>query len=139
MFEKITRAYGAANDGMFFDLGCGCGQLVYTVAMLNDKKFVKCGGIEFIGSLLDRGVKRMNRWENVVKGSFPPATRDMQMVWMNGDLFASNVWLDATFLFIHWTAFSNEQITKLSDLLRGCKEGTHVITITHPIKVFDKR
>lgn len=136
MFEKISRAYGTADNAMFFDLGCGCGQLVYTAAMLSSK-YVKCGGIEFIGALLDRGVKRMNRWDNIVKENFPPATRDIQMVWMNGDLFTSNVWFDSTFLLIHWTSFSNEQVDKLSDLLRRCKEGTHVVTITHPIHVID--
>lgn len=133
MYEKVTRAFGQADSGMFFDLGCGCGQLVYTAAMLGDTKFAKCGGIEMIGALLDRGVKRMARWENVAKKHFPPGTRKCQLIWLNEDLYKATVWYDASFLFIHWTSFSNEQIESLSDLLKATKEGTHVITVTHPI------
>lgn len=133
MYEKITRAYGLADGGMFFDLGCGCGQLVYTAVMLSDGKFAKCGGIDMISSLLDRGVKRMARWDNTVKQHFSPSTRKVQLVWLNEDLYKTKVWYDATFLFIHWTSFSNQQIDSLSDFLRATKEGTYVITITHPI------
>lgn len=133
MYEKITRAWGGADKGMFFDLGCGVGQLVYTAAMINESKFVSCGGIDIIGNLLDRGVKRMVRWDNTVKINFPTDVKNTQMMWSNEDIFKSTVWHPSTFLFIHWTAFSNKQVSALSELLRVCGEGTHVITITHPI------
>jgi len=133
MYEKISRAWGGAANGMFFDLGCGVGQLVYTAAMINENKFESCGGIDVIGNLLDRGVKRMLRWDTKVKVSFPNEVKNTRMLWSNEDIFKSNAWHEATFVFIHWTAFSNKQVVALSELLRVCKEGTHVVTITHPI------
>jgi SAM-dependent methyltransferase len=133
MYEKITKAWGGAPQGKFFDLGCGVGQLVYTAAMINENKFEACGGIEVIGNLLDRGVKRMLRWDTKVKVNFPNEVKNTRMLWANEDLFKSAVWHDATFLVIHWTAYSNKQVAALSDQLRVCKEGTHIITITHPI------
>ena len=40
---------------------------------------------------------------------------------------------DATFLVVHWTAFSNSEVSMLSEQLRACREGAQVITITHPL------
>jgi hypothetical protein len=67
IFEKFTRAYGQREDGIFYDVGCGVGKLVYTAALIG--KFAKCGGIEKLGKLLDRGLKRKIKWEKVTFSS----------------------------------------------------------------------
>lgn len=133
MYEKINKSYKISNNGKFFDLGCGVGQLVYTAAMINEDKFITCGGIEIISNLLDRGVKRLLRFNNTIKQNFPTNVKNMKFIWSNDNLFKNDVWHDSSFLIIHWTAFSNKQVKELSDLLSVCKEGTQIITITHPI------
>ena len=135
MYEKLSNAYGLADNGTFYDLGCGVGQLVYTAAMINLNKFDRCGGIDIISNLLDRGVKRMTRWDNIVKMNFPKEVRSIQFLWNNEDMYKNQNWLDATFIIIHWTAFSNIQIKEMSALFYQCNEGTQIITITHPIQM----
>lgn len=130
IYEKVTSAYGSRSNGTFFDLGCGVGQLVYAAAILGN--FSCCGGIEHIGALLDRGVKRMVRW-NKFKETFPVKQRQMQFVWLNEDILETKAWLEATFIILHWTAFPSHMQNKIADMLCACDEGTICITFTTPV------
>ena len=76
----------------------------------------------------------MSRWDNVIKMNFPKEVRSIQFLWNNEDMYKNQNWLEATFIVIHWTSFSNIQIKEMSLLFCGCKEGTQFITLTHPIQ-----
>jgi len=43
------------------------------------------------------------------------------------------LWADATFILLHWTAFSNAQLQLAGDVMSQCREGTLVISFTNPI------
>lgn len=102
--------------------------------MISDGNLSKSCGIEYISNLLDRGVRRMTRWDNEIKKNFPQETRKIEFGWQNEDFTKSSIWYDSTFILLHWTAFSKDQIAKVSEVLRACREGTVVITLTHQIE-----
>lgn len=58
----MVETYGKfeLKNNVFYDLGCGVGNLVYCAAFIGN--FKKCGGVEILDSLLQRGSKRISRW-----------------------------------------------------------------------------
>lgn len=130
IYEKIARAYGVHKGGVFFDLGSGVGQLVYAAAIIGE--FKKCGGIEAIGALSDRGLKRMVRWE-AYKENLTKEVRAVQFVWLNEDIVKTQVWHEATFIVLHWTAFGNDLKSTICQMLKACSEGTLIVTFTSPL------
>jgi hypothetical protein len=96
-------------------------------------RFSKVVGIEGIISLLERGEKRMNRW-NQLKESFPLHSKNTRVEWIADNFLLNDFWVkDANFIFLHWTAFSVPQREAMMQLLKGCGEGTVVISFTNPI------
>jgi SAM-dependent methyltransferase len=131
IFEKISKAYGRLEDGSFYDLGCGAGQLVYAAAFIGN--FKKCCGIEYITALLERGEKKTNTW-NQIKTNFPPEYKVTTTVrWRNDNLFETSDWADGTFYVLHWTAFNEKERDIISKQMLKCKEGAIVITFTHKL------
>ena len=131
IFEKISKAYGRLEEGSFYDLGCGAGQLVYTAALIGN--FKKCCGIEYITALLERGEKKTLTW-NEIKSNFPPEFKIGTTVrWRNDNLFDTTDWADGTFYLLHWTAFNAKERDIVTKQLLKCKEGTLVITFTHSL------
>ena len=43
-------------------------------------------------------------------------------------------WSHATFIVLHWTSFSTQNIKDITKLLARCNEGAIVLTFTHKIK-----
>lgn len=132
IYTKVSQAYGTwSPKGIFYDLGCGVGNLVYSAAFIGD--FVKVGGIENIQALLDRGEKRMPRWERF-KQSFTNPMQKMRFIWEQ-DNFIENPspWADGTFVLLHWTALNREQIETMGTLMNQLREGCIVVSFTNPV------
>lgn len=127
---KIKAAWGEMEKGIFYDLGCGVGQLVYTAALVGNWK--KCVGVENVIALLERGSKRMSRWETY-RENFPKITTEIELDWVDDNFLENDFWVEATYILLHWTAFSNEQITKCAGMFSYCPEGTIVIAFTNPV------
>jgi hypothetical protein len=105
---------------------------VYTAAFIGN--FTKVGGMEYLSCLLERGERRIPRWE-LYKEKFTPKIQEINFLWLEDDFIRNPQWTtDATFIFLHWTAFSAPKRDQIIDLLARCKEGTHVITFTYPIE-----
>ena len=131
IFEKIRTAYGLYDKtGIFYDLGCGVGNLVYAGAFIGN--FVRVGGVEIISSLLERGSKRQGRWV-ANQAKYPRWMQDIDIDFTNGNFLESDIWIDATFILLHWTAFSKDQIRHVSNMMNACREGTFVVAFTHPV------
>jgi hypothetical protein len=130
IFEKVTKAYGLRKQGIFYDIGCGVGQLVYTAALIG--QFSECHGIEAITPLLEIGERKGKRW-NELKGDFPEHIRNIKLVWENENFLIDDRWVNGTFLFLHWTALGPVNRKYLCGLMDYCQEGTMTVTFTHPI------
>ncbi len=132
IYNKVTAAYGFwIKKAIFFDLGCGVGNLVYSAAFQG--KFVKVGGIDAIQALVDRGEKRMPRWTRFSKG-FPKEIKRTKFIWENSDyLETPDPWRDATFVLLHWTALNKEQLDRAGDALAQLREGAIVVSFTTPV------
>ena len=133
IYSKICRAFGQAEKGWFVDLGSGAGQLVYTAALISNPPLVKCYGVENVGSLLDRGSKRMVNWD-INRNRIPSERRQIEFQWIrNNFLENTHSWYDATMIFLNWTAFNTEQVELMGELINQTIEGVIVITTTRPI------
>ena len=121
MLAKTMKAYGYHPKGIFYDLGCGVGTIVYTAAFVGSG-FIKCGGIDVVASLVERGLKRGNRFD-MNKDGFPKAIRNVQWVWLTNDLLEVTTWTEATFIFMHLTAMNKDQLLRLGTIASQCVEG----------------
>ena len=132
IYHKVSAAYGKwERRPTFYDLGCGVGNLVYAAAFTGD--FYKCGGIDGIQALVDRGEKRMPRW-NRFKEGFPREIKRMKFLWENDNYLENpDVWRDATWILLHWTALNKEQLELAGDRLAQCREGCIIVSFTSPI------
>lgn len=76
----------------------------------------------------------MNRW-NHLKESFPAHSKKVEVEWSGENFLQNDFWVvpETGFIFLHWTAFNLRQRETIGQYLRGCKEGTVVITLTNPI------
>ena len=131
IFIKISIAYGVYPNGQFFDLGCGVGTLVYTAALMGT--FNKSVGVDNLESLVERGTKRIRRWDKF-KEKLPRKQRDTFIDFIQDDITEATFWSDATFIFLHWTAFNIEQRESISNIMNLCKEGTIVVSVTHLVQ-----
>lgn len=132
LFLKVAKVYGSKKGGTFYDLGCGVGQLVYAAAAVGD--FRKCVGIEILKSLFDRGEKRKSKWASYMEDErMLESIKLCDVSFVNGDIFENVDWLQATFLFIHWTAVPRMKLEKLFKKIEKLAEGTICIAITNPI------
>jgi hypothetical protein len=118
------------KNGVFYDMGCGVGNLVYAAGFLG--LFNKCGGIEYLQELLDRGEKRQVKWEKY-KNLMPQRMQDIDIEWTQDNFLESEYWLDGSFYLLHWASFNLEQRLKMSDLMAKCREGAICIALVQPI------
>lgn len=137
LFLKTCKGFGAKPDGVFCDLGCGVGSLVYCAAFVGN--FSRCFGIEFIPPLYERALRRMPRWTKCVGEVLEKAPRfaQTQINWINSDLLDLPNWVDASFIFLHWTSFSLSQRLLLASQMAQCEEGTFVVSLTYPVPSAD--
>lgn len=132
IYEKVTKSYGVRPKGIFYDLGCGVGQLVYTAAFIGN--FATCCGYEYITPLLETGERKLRIW-NKIKSSMSADIKALKILWICDNFITQNIWTsDATFVVLHWTAFNPTEVEMLSSLFDYCMEGLFVITFTHPLK-----
>jgi hypothetical protein len=133
ILEKCLTAYGRPTEGFLFDLGAGCGQLVFASALTGN--FKMCGAVENVETLLDRGSKRMVKWDNL-KGGFPQKQRECKFVWAKENFLENpQTWVVGNYFFLHWTAFSLDQRATVAEHVEECSEGSIFITLTNPIEV----
>lgn len=134
LYTKVCKGYGSHPQGRFYDLGSGVGNLVYAAAFVGD--FAKCCGVEVIPPLLERGLKRMDQWRQFTEEA-RSSFKTPAISWINANFLESLIWIDATFVFLHWTAFSLPQRLLMADHLGLCAEGTIVVSITHAVPSTD--
>lgn len=133
--SKINLSFGWCTDTpAFYDLGSGVGQLVYAAALVGE--YNKCVGIDFVESCLKRGSARMERWKNL-STKFTQKYKDVRIDFIYDNIFECTFQAEGTFLWLHWTAFSTSQRDSVSDSLKYCREGTYVVTLTHPLSGSD--
>lgn len=132
IYIKVSTVYGSkTGKSIFYDLGAGCGLLVFAAAFIGH--FTRAIGVENVTSLLERGEKRMPRWEQM-KEPFPKKIKDCNVEWVEDNILTSNFWVEGSFIFLHWTAFSKEQRATISKALSQCAEGSHVLSFTTPVE-----
>ena len=130
IYEKVTKAYGICKNAIFYDVGCGVGQLVYTAAFIGN--FKECNGIDMITPLLETGERLARKW-NKMKSSFPEAMRTIKFNWICENFLLNDDWVDGTFIVLHWTALNPKQIQHIATKLDYCEEGTMTISFTRPV------
>lgn len=130
IYIRVTTVYGVMPEGSFYDLGCGVGALVYMAALIGS--FKKVVGIDNLNSLIERGERRLSRWEKF-SDNFTAAIKNVTIDFIEDDFLLSGFWNEGTFILLHWTAFNSEQRLRISSLLAACAEGTQVLSFTHPI------
>lgn len=131
IFFRHQRLYGYHQDATFCDLGSGVGTLVYTAAIIGS--FKKCLGIENIRSLHIRAEKRLPRWNKLIQVNQDEDLKNVDFEFRCKDMFHDDTWVSYSFIFLHWTAFNLRQRKVLANMMNDCKEGTTVITFTHPV------
>ena len=94
--------------------------------------FKKAVGVENLACLLQRGEKRLKRWEGY-KDNFTNKIKKIDIDWVEDDFLRQEYWTEATFLLLHWTTFSTEARLKVAKTISGCVEGTQVIAFTTPV------
>ena len=94
--------------------------------------FNKVVGIDNLASLVERGEKRLSRWEKYAS-SFTAQIKEVMLDFIEDDFLQSAFWNEGSFLLLHWTAFNSEQRLRAASLMAACKEGTHVLSFTYPI------
>jgi hypothetical protein len=130
IFEKVTKAYGLKNKGIFYDVGCGVGQLVYAAAFIGN--FAECRGVEAITPLLEVGERKGKIW-NKLKSKFPAHMKTIKLVWENENFLLDDKWTVGSFIVLHWTALSPTNRKYISNLLDYCLEGTMIVSFTHEV------
>lgn len=131
IYAKVVRAYGVAPEGFFVDLGAGVGQLVFTAALVGEFKRVM--GIEHIDALMERGSKRMVKWD-MANARLPDIKRQIEFSWVGEDFTQKPAtWYDATFIMLHWTTFNADLVKLISNLMNQCKEGCIVVSFVRPL------
>ena len=135
IYSKLEGSYGVRKE-LFCDLGCGVGTIVYAAAFIG--KFEICCGFEQLRGLYDRGQKRERVWKKMVQSyNFPSPIRDAKIKFYNDDFVGGkpqDEWtIRASLVFLHWTAFSKQQILRTTQALKYCQEGCMCICLTHPI------
>jgi hypothetical protein len=130
IFEKVTKAYGIRSKGIFYDIGCGVGQLVYAAAFIGN--FSECRGIEAITPLLEVGERKGKVW-NQLKSSFPDHIKTVKLVWENENFLLDDRWINGTFLLLHWTALAPSNRKHMCSLMDYCQEGTMTVSFTHAV------
>jgi hypothetical protein len=130
IFEKVTKAYGLRSKGIFYDIGCGVGQIVYAAAFIGN--FSECRGIEAITPLLEVGERKGKVW-NQLKSTFPEHIKTVKLVWENENFLVDDRWINGTFLLLHWTALTPSNRKHMCSLMDYCQEGTMTVSFTHPI------
>lgn len=104
---------------------------MYSAAFIG--QFNKVVGVDGIAALLERGEKRQGRWD-LYADNFTQAMKEVIFEFIEDNFIVSRFWaVEATFILLHWTAFSKEQQAAVAKILAECAEGTHVITFTNPI------
>jgi hypothetical protein len=78
----------------------------------------------------------MFRWEKL-KDKLPPRAQTMEIQWREENFLENTSWIEASFIFLHWTAFSSAQKLIVTNILKQCLEGTHVITFSSPLVTSD--
>jgi len=68
---------------------------------------------------------------------FTSKIQDIQFEWTEDDVTETDFWAEATFICLHWTAMSANQLREISEMMCKCVEGTHVITFTNPLDSAD--
>jgi hypothetical protein len=131
IYEKVTKSYGLKKGGVFYDLGSGVGQLVYTAAFIGN--FSECNGFEYITPLLETGERKLKKW-NKMKKKFSSQIINTKLNWYCDDFTVNDFWTEnASFIILHWTAFTKVEVGIVSDLMKYCAEGTMVVTFTHQL------
>ncbi len=103
---------------------------VYSAALIG--QFNKVVAIDAITSLIERGEKRQKRWD-LMSENFTQKMREVMFEFIEDNFIMTNFWTEASFLLLHWTAFSTEQRNLVTKILTECLEGTQIITFTNPI------
>jgi SAM-dependent methyltransferase len=134
IIEKMTAAYGVKKQGIFYDLGCGVGQLVFTAALIGD--FSSVNGVEMITQLLENGERKTRKYNKMKTkyDEFTPEMKRLKINWPNENILAFDEWTEATFILLHWTAMNPSQVKYISQKMDFCDEGTQVVSFTHPIR-----
>ena len=130
IFEKVTKAYGIKSKGIFYDVGCGIGQLVYTAAFIGN--FSECRGVEALTTLLEVGERKGKIW-NKLKVKFPSEMKTIKIIWENENFLLNENWTNGTFIVLHWTALTQSTRKKMNEMMSYCQEGTMTVSFTYKI------
>jgi len=130
MYLRCVTVYGESPEGVFYDLGCGVGSLVYTAGFIGD--FNRVIGCDALTCMLERGEKRAQRFERY-QDSYTEKIRNIIFDWIEDDFTLNGFYTDGTFILLHWTALSDAQQRAVGGMLAGCQEGTFVLSLTNPV------
>lgn len=133
IFRLLQDKFGVLVDrgGNFYDIGSGCGKVVFAAALLHD--FSKCCGIEILDGLHTIALSVLDKWRFETLDKLPSRKADMDVGFVKADALKWTSWTDATLVFCNSTCFSDSLIAAISKVADEIREGAYFVTITKPL------
>ena len=128
---KITeRLNRKPHRGVFLEIGCGTGKLVFAAAM--HYSFQSSIGIELLPSLVDICREAEDFFHRRAKGRIHDHKKSAQISFLERDFFATP-WPQATVVLINATLFDDDERAHLSMLCSGLPPETLFIVTSRPL------
>lgn len=140
ILEYLYNVYSINLNGIFYDLGSGIGKAIFSAALTFPfKKYI---GIEYIQTLnhysniikskFKRNFPLLRKEDRILNEKFKNITPDITFKY--GDFLKENL-LNASFIFINSTCFSNSLMKELSSkIINEVMSGCIIITITSELE-----
>lgn len=136
-FIKIYNyGFHPQNNGIFIDVGCGIGNVIFAAALLHN--FHTCIGIEILSDLhsVCNNIKD-TLWNRQVR-SLNKLKLEIEIQFKLGDALVID-WSYGNVIFINATCFSNDMMIKLKNAAENLAVGSIVLCVTKfiPSSLFD--
>jgi SAM-dependent methyltransferase len=113
---RLFKRWGLGPTDCFYDLGCGCGTVVFTAGLLARRAI----GVDLVPRVIDF----CQRSAGVLKAA--------NVEFRQADILTTDL-SDANFLYIACTTFPKEFRLQLRKKLAECAPGTKIVSVTHPL------
>ena len=135
--QRCKRIFGHLppdSTGVFWDIGCGTGKIVVSAACCHP--FTQCWGIEILRNLVTLGDTMIKGWkESEAYQKEREYHKDVAVRIVNASFVTSDAWVDnTTFLLIHATCFSGEEMDAIQEKARSIAIGCMCVTVTKKLR-----
>ena len=141
--KKKKKGEAAGGDGIvvadsFYDLGCGCGKVVFAAALFF--QFASSGGTEMLQGLTAAGKELAGRWKDDLAPTLPGTMAEVAVNIEGNDLLKSLEWEKASFFFLNGPTFTDHLLTQLSLKANGkaVRPESVAIVVSRPWSQLDR-